>query len=155
MDKLLSKTDIEEIIGKPVNFLIYDQLSYISTVQELFNGYEFVLLLYRTSQYVGHWCGLKKIGNSILFFDSFGLEVDDELKWIRINYKAELSRILYYSPYELEYNDYKLQKDNANTCGRWCALFFLYCTNMDEFIAVFKFYSRFIDLDYLAYLLTE
>lgn len=156
MEKLLSKDDIENIIGSPVNLIVYDELSNINNVKQLFNGYEFVLLLYRTSKNVGHWTGLKMTGpKEITFFDSYGLKVDRELDYIPIRYRAELSRILYYSGYKIEYNDYKLQGDTSNTCGRWVALFFLYCTNIDFFSNIFKIYKKFINLDKLVVLITD
>jgi len=157
MDRLLSKDDIQHIVGKPILFYVYDDLEHIDNYRDFFKGYNLILILYRTEKYVGHWVCIKKIGNKVMFFDSYGFKVDEELEWVPIHYHANLSRILYYSPFTIEYSQYKLQADRegVNDCGRWCALFLRYATDIDLFGRIFKIYQKVIDIDTLCVLLTD
>lgn len=165
-DKLLSKKDIDKILGHPIpgidgsasspcKFVLYDDLPSIRNYEELFGGYNNVLLLYRTSETIGHWVGLKNFKNDILFFDSFGMSIDDQLEHTPINYRAELSRILLNCPKTIHYNDTKFQDDNSTVCGRYVALFFKYCTNIELFIEILETASKYIEADDLVCLLTQ
>ncbi len=156
MEKLLNKRDIENIIGEELPFYTNASLSYINNVNDLFKNGDKILLLYiPPNSNVGHWVGLKKVKNQILYFDSFGRLPDAPLDEIGGNIKADLSRILYGTKLGLQYSDKKLQHDFANTCGRWVALFFLYCTDIDKFSNIFYNLKNDIDLDKLVYYLTE
>lgn len=153
--KLLSKKDIDKILDTPCKFVVYDDLCKIRNHNELFDGYDNILLLYRTSENIGHWVGLKKIKNNILFFDSFGMSVDDQLEHTPINYRAELSKILYNCPYQIHYNDTKFQDEKSTVCGRYVALFFKYCTDIDLFSKILKTAGEYIEPDDLVCLLTQ
>lgn len=157
MDKLLSYKDIEDITGFKVNFILYDELKDIKRLEDIFKDIynNCVLILYRTAPRVGHWIGMKKIDNKILFYDSYGEFIDDQLSYT-IPYMANLSKLLYNSDYEVHYNNIKLQGE-APICGRYAALFFKYCTNIDLFSNIIKESAKELNIsnDELTYLLTK
>ena len=79
----------------------------------------------------GHWCSLLRNGNRILWFDSYGVYPDGQLKFINDDMnkvldqdKNEILRLMKTasSNFTLEYNhhDFQSQSDDVATCGRWC-----------------------------------
>lgn len=156
MNRLLSKDDIEHICGHPIKMIIYDDLKKINDISSIFQKkYDnCVLLLYRTSINKGHWVGMKKIDNKILFFDSYGDHPDDQIDY-SLPCNAFLSCLLLISNYEVHYNNHRLQGDYP-VCGRYVAIFFKYCTDIDEFPKLLLKYTKKYKLknDELIYLLT-
>ena len=85
---------------------------------------------------------ISKLDNGdIDFFDSFSSKPDHELKDIPKQFKMEngmeypyLTKLLYESPYQIEYNDKVIQHKDSCCCGRYCAIR-LSCPNLtiDEF----------------------
>ena len=138
MNELWSNRQVKQFVNKPMNFVYYDQLKNMRDWRDLFGRCKRVLLLYsdpNISVTMGHWVGLKIVGNRLIFFDSYGYNPDDGLKFITYPYQAELARILYNSPYDLHYNGIKLQSDDTAVCGRYVALFLKYCGyDVDKFV---------------------
>ena len=136
--KLLNKEEVEDIAGHKVNMVIYDDLYNINNIDDIFkNNYNnCVLLLYRIAENMGHWCAMKKINNKILFFDSYGGHIDDQLSYSP--FSAQLSKLLYNCNYDIHYNNEKLQGEKSACCGRFCGLFFKYCKDIDLFSKIFK-----------------
>lgn len=131
MKKPLSGDDVMKIAGNKSKVLTYPQLSKYQTIDEVLGKDGTAIILYQTSNNYGHWVGLLKRGNRIEIFDPIGVKPDDELKFINKHYRKvsnqhhpHLSYLLYNSPYAIEYNHDKLQKDdkNVSTCGRHVGL---------------------------------
>ncbi len=161
MDKLLSVSDIRALVKQPIRFVTYPELTHFNTWRDLFKGFDNILLLYsdpNINPKVGHWVALNKTKYCINYFDSYGREPDRILEDITYKYKNELCRILYHVPFPIHYNDIKLQDDKSMVCGRYVALFFVYCTDKVE-----KFVNTLIEdaeklgitTDQLAYELTK
>lgn len=130
--KALSNFDLLKLVDGLANVVIYDQIYKYKTVDELLGPYGAVFILYLFKPKYGHWCCLiKRTPKIIEFFDSYGGPPDEVLDHIPKDFKKKshqdycyLSRLLWQSPYSIEYNDYNFQKHGANikTCGRFAAL---------------------------------
>jgi len=132
MDYSLSDLDIKTYLGHMVKIITYKELYKYQSIDQLLSPYDVVVILYEVKPNNGHWTILFRRNSKVIeFFDSYGLEVDDELKLINNKYRNQLkenfnylTQLIYDSPYELEYNNYKFQKldHKINTCGRWILL---------------------------------
>lgn len=158
MDRLLTPKDVSNIVGFPINVLLYDDFKNFDNIEDAFiehkngcipikrNG---CLMLYRFGENFGHWCSLSKDRNgNLTFFDPYGQFIDDCLDYTPINYKGYLSKLLYKyvcKGGKVEYNNDKLQKlsNNIATCGRWCG-FYLRFHNIpiDIFGDIFDEYKK-------------
>jgi hypothetical protein len=99
----------------------------------------YVFILIETKKRCGHWSVLCRLGNGatdgkLFYFDSYGLGVDEELKYVSPFWRKELrenekklTKLIKDCPYQLFYNAKQLQsrKNFDNTCARWCILFVL------------------------------
>lgn len=123
----LTNDDIMKITDGNCNILSYSDLYHINDIDEAFGGKNNLVLLYEISDSVGHWVVLLKRGNNIEFFDSYGMQIDEELAYTGNYYKdgeAHLTRLLKSSKYSYFSNKTRFQerKTDVNTCGRHCAL---------------------------------
>jgi len=127
----LSDSDVMRLVGHKARVLIYDELKKFKTLDEALSHHGAIFLLYQQRKDYGHWVAVIKTGNKIEFFDPYGIWPDNELDWVSKETniklgqdKPYLSILMFNSPYELTYNNYKFQKKGSgiNTCGRWSAL---------------------------------
>lgn len=147
MKKPLSNFDIIKIVGDCL-ILTYDQLKDYNNIDDILNINGICILLYQTKKGYGHWCALLKRQDFIEFFDPLGYKPDDELLKVPSNLRKilgqdqpHLSYLLLSSPYNIEFNNYKLQKNvkDVNTCGRHCAMRCLFIEyNIDEYYNMIK-----------------
>ena len=138
----LSEDDIKNYLGNDTLILTYPDLSRYETIDQLFNGRSYVILLYLQSQFAGHWTSILNYtlnGQRIIeHHDSYGISPDRELtfnsplvnrqlgqgtKYLTLLYKKALQ-----NGYKVIYNKTKLQQFNKdklthistiNTCGRF------------------------------------
>lgn len=147
--KALSNDEISYLLDGKVKVLTYPELSKYKNIDQLLKPYGCAIILYQTRKNFGHWIALIKQGPNIIeHFDSYGIKPDNELKFVKSNMRRELGQdyphltyLLYHSPYQLSYNQYKLQKmkKNISTCGRWSvARCILKDMPLDEFAKLFK-----------------
>jgi len=149
MDQLIAKQigyslsghDIHELTHNKCNVIGYpDLLNRFSSLQQAMGEHKAVVILYETKDKIapdgerdvyGHWVCIFEIAPGVAeFFDSYGIRVDDELKFISPEYAFEtkqmgrLTDLIKASPYRVVYNKVRLQtKGKAiETCGRWVAL---------------------------------
>lgn len=132
MDVSLSNDDISEYLGNKVNILRYDQLNDYSNIDDVLDPYGRAVILYfwKAKPCVGHWtCVFKTPRNTIEFFNSYGTVPDKTLNDIPLAFKKShgedfktLTKLLYDSGYEIEYNDKCLQQNDSSVCGRYCIL---------------------------------
>lgn len=127
MDKSLSDSDIYNALKGKCKIIDYPKVSKYKTIDQLLSPYGCAVILFLRAPNFGHWTCVFKVKNKVEFFDSYGYYPDDELKLIdpefnENNYQNHtyLLKLMDNSPYELEYNDHKLQQfgDGINTCGR-------------------------------------
>ena len=125
----LSGTDMLKAFDNKINLYSYDQLQYINSIDELLQPYGRAIILYfwNMSPKIGHYCCVfKNKNNNIEFFDPFG-SIEQTLKQIPKQFKTlsgqdypKLTELLYECPYEVEYNDKKIQSEKTSVCGRYC-----------------------------------
>lgn len=146
----LSDSDVLKLVENKANVLVYSDLQKYNTLDEALGPHGAIFLLYETQPDYGHWTCMFKMddGKTIEFFDPYGIFPDNQLEWVPKNFREvsgqmypQLTALLYYSPYNLTYNEHKFQKKGAgiNTCGRWSALR-LVCRDMSlkKFAEIFK-----------------
>jgi hypothetical protein len=142
VDIALSKSDLLKMFDGRLNIYVYNEIKKFNTIDELLGMYGRAIILYNWEPGWGHWVSISKLDNGdIDFFDSFSSKPDHELKDIPKQFKMEngmeypyLTKLLYESPYQIEYNDKVIQHKDSCCCGRYCAIR-LSCPNLtiDEF----------------------
>ena len=139
--KSLSTDDIYKIMGGYVKIVPYPDLEKYNSVDELFKDKMPVIIYFIESkkggQYMGHFEALKKLGNVIEFFDSYGLAPDKCREWLSHQKlvdlkedKPELTRLLSKAEkdgYFVLWNTFQYQdyRHNISTCGKWACAFLL------------------------------
>jgi len=109
---LLSKADTE--------VFLYSELKNIQDIDELLLRGSAIILYEKTRGDIGHWVCLTKRNNTIEYFDSYG-RPPDPIKYLH-GKRPYLSKLLFYSDYDLEYNEHNYQKAGMSTCGRHCII---------------------------------
>lgn len=133
-DLIMTPMSGEEMLeyNPDARLLKYTQLYDFRTIDEAFSHFNKIILLYLIdSASSGHWTCLMRYPeqNRIEFFDSYGLGIDDEEKYVprklahtfKEDYK-KLSELLNKSQYKITYSKYKLQGSKSETCGRFVSL---------------------------------
>lgn len=129
----LSGIDIYNTCEKNIKIIKYGEICEYQTIDQLFGQYDAIALLYESKPNYGHWVLLLRHSdiNTIEFFCSYGLFIDDHLKYIDKNFKQQtnqdfiyLSKLLLDSGYKIIYNNVKIQKlkKGVSTCGRHICL---------------------------------
>ena len=126
------------------NIMKYSELKKYNNINELIpdTGYKIILIEQKHNQ--GHWCVLIKKKDSIIWFDSYGIQPDNELNFVsKITNKLlkqepnQIRLLMASSSPDLKrfYSKTRYQKNgnHINTCGRWVALaiFLLYQLDYD------------------------
>lgn len=129
--KPMSDSDIDYYFPES-KILTNEEIGKFNTIDELLpNKTDWVFILYQQSPNYGHWCLLTKKNNILNFFDSYGGDVDNPIKWIskskqrELNEKPFLTNLINKSKYKYVYNgiDFQNNKNNKiSTCGRHCCL---------------------------------
>jgi len=118
-------TSDEYILNKiKTNIVTYSELKNVNNIDDVFINDSCIILYEKTAGDVGHWCCMVKRNNLISYFDSYGREPDPYI-YLRGQYPY-LSKLLYKSPYNLEYNEYDYQSKNVSTCGHHCIVRILF-----------------------------
>ena len=128
----LSADDILKITDNRCDVMVYTDLHKITDINQLFENKDAVVILYQAKENYGHFISLLKHSDHILeFFDPYGFDIDEELKFSEFNIREHegqlvphLKHLIDNSGYQLIVNKQKLQqfKKDVNTCGRWCAV---------------------------------
>ena len=155
----LSNQDIINYLGNDTKILEYKDLNNYKSIDEILQGErDYIIILIETSNNKGHWTALLKYDGILEHFDSYGLDVDKELGFIKNSMKRllgedtkQLTYLIDSSPYECIYNNVQLQskKDWDSTCGRWVIdriLHFRKGMNLKEYI---NYLNYFVDLNNL------
>lgn len=130
--KALSDSELIKLVDGKAKVVTYDKLYQYHNIDELLEPYGAVFLLYLFKPRYGHWTAvIKRNHNTIEYFDSYGQVPDEVLDYIPISFRKKthqdypyLSRLLWKSPYNIEYNEHHFQKHKPDikTCGRFAAL---------------------------------
>jgi len=93
-DTSLSTNDILKIMNNNVNIITYPDLKNYKDINDLFSGSPNVILYFEEDKkgqnVIGHWEALKKVGNTIQFFDGYGIAPDYCRKWLSQNKLIDL-----------------------------------------------------------------
>lgn len=148
--KPLSSDEMLEALDYKCNIVKYSELKNYKNINDILGEYKKCILLYETKLNYGHWTCLykNKKKNTIFFFDSYGFVIDDELNFIpHYNKKIlnsdyrYLTKLLYKSKCNIEYNEYELQdfSPDVSTCGRWVIVrLLLNNLSVESFYNLFK-----------------
>jgi hypothetical protein len=139
----LSQEDLIQYLGN-IKVITYPELSRYETIEQVFNGKSYIILLYLQSPNTGHWVTLLNYnldGHKIIEHnDSYGLYPDSELNFNSPTLNKQLGQGIKYltllynkaikeKSYKVIYNKEKLQKlrgdklnqtNEINNCGRYC-----------------------------------
>ncbi len=107
--------------------VLYKELAYVSSLEELFSDCDIIFLLYQPLDgNIGHWVALSKFGRNIEYFCSYGLPPDTPItRWFRDGQRKYLGELFTKgNNYYIRYNAHPFQKraNDITTCGRWCLL---------------------------------
>lgn len=150
MDYPLSDDDILKAVKGKTNIILYSDLPYVKNVDQILYPYGSCILLYEQFPASGHWVvlTLNKKKNELEYFNSYGEHPDEFLQVVDDKLKKQLnedypylSKLLLDSPYNLAYNQYKLQKEGNDiaTCGRYVVLrVLLKELPLDTFVKIFN-----------------
>ena len=158
----LSSNEISNALGGECKIIRYTKISQYKDIDSFLGPNGCAVILFETGKDFGHWICLFKYpdNKTIEFFDPYGYKPEDEKEFMPREYHGAynyISRMLYNSPYEVEYNDYPFQQDKEgiNTCGRWTiSRLLLRDIDINRFIKLFK-KSKGINPDILVTLFTE
>lgn len=151
--KSFSNDDIKKLVDTKI--IIYNELSKYKHIDDALHPNGTLVILYMYKESYGHWtCLIKRDENTIEHFDSYpNMKPDDELSFIDNEFRKEhnewypyLTKLLYDSGYNIEYNDQKLQEKHSDirTCGRWVvARIFYKDVSIDDFIKFFTSNSKY------------
>ncbi len=113
----------------------YSALENYDTIEELLPeqfDYRFILIENKLNS--GHWTSLCRYKNTIYYFDSYGVKIDGQWKFIpnfvriALNQDSnDLTKLLNKAKkegFKVESNKVKYQsdEDHVNTCGRYCIM---------------------------------
>ena len=126
IDYPYSDADIRSILGS-VPIHKYPELKGMTTPDALFKGNKAAILLFLTEgKNSGHWIVVLDHDTHYEVFDSFGMAIDGNRKWLDKEKLLEfgqtlplLSNLLGRGQKPVDHNTTKLQADDADTCGRW------------------------------------
>jgi len=122
----MSDSDLRLILGADLKIIQYSDLSNVQFLSELLpKPTDYLILLYETSQNVGHWTALLRYHNLYEFFDPYGMMPDKALTWIPAQRRKMLGQSEPYLSELLDktdnwvYNTTRYEKMNSkvNTCG--------------------------------------
>lgn len=140
VDTALSDTQVRQIAREPSfqgaeafnpNIITYTQLQDIDDIDDILSDDGTCVILFQEqNDHTGHYCCVFKRGNTICFFDPYGVEPDLQKTYFgrganqRYYQTPELAKLLIQSPYKIDYNDVQIQQDGNDiaTCGRHCVL---------------------------------
>lgn len=128
----LSDTDIRLLLRNKTNIVRYRDMHTFHNIDQLIMPHGNCVILYETSENMGHWCCLVWRGHDqIEFFDPYGKSMDSQLKYIHPHFarathqdQMYLTRLVNHSKYKLYNNKTAFQKlrSDVKSCGRWCCL---------------------------------
>lgn len=139
------------------NVIKYSELGNYKSIEEILpNDRSYKIVLIEENYNSGHWTCLLRYGDTIEWFDSYGLDVDCELKFINAVKRRLLGEgrnilrdlLKKVKGKKVIYNHYKFQKlSNCScTCGRWVILRILMMKNffydLEEFQKFIKKYKK-------------
>ena len=143
--KPLSDKEIVDLLDGRTVVRKYNELDRFDTIDELIAPYGNCVILLETAQNYGHWICIKKTGNMISFFDSYGGFPDNQKHYVNEDFLKrsgqkynKICELLHKASfnYLVEFSNRKLQdikKPKIATCGYWCVCFIKSGLTVDDF----------------------
>jgi len=131
MDYMVSSEDLKNILGDDLKIITFSDLKNYNDIYELLPKKKDYCVIFYTDDIkngvnIGHWTCLMRYKNYFEFFDSYGLTVNEELKFIspdkRKRYGEEtdyLENLLKPVKHNYNHHDFQAWNDEVSTCGRW------------------------------------
>jgi len=129
----LTANDMLRIADGKTNIIVYEDLEGVNNIDEVLSPYDACIILYQTAEDFGHWVTLLKTSeNTLEFYDSYGLSIDEELNTDNEFHKRihegkivpHLTHLIQQSGYKVKSNRERLQEnlEDVNSCGRYASL---------------------------------
>ena len=140
----LSDADILKRLHGKTKVLVYSDFQEYDDLDNLLAPYGNVVFLLKMMPNYGHWMCIKRTGDRISFFDSYGEFPDKQKKHVPKGFLKEsgqsynkLCELLLKASYKytIEFSEYKYQKKDGKTatCGQWCCVFIESGLTTDDF----------------------
>ena len=135
---LVSNFDIQKKVKHKLRIIQYKDLFEYDNLLELIpEPFSILVILINTSPSGNaHWVCLIRNGTKLIYFDSYGKGIDQELKYISKQFRKKLHetkpylsidirKLMSTQGFTLEYNKIPFQKysPNINTCGKFVVFF--------------------------------
>lgn len=129
-----SNFDIMDCLNCDADKIIkYSELKQYNSLQELLpDRMDYKIILLETDKNTGHWTCVIRMNNVIECFNSYGVSIDSEFKYIpdwieRMlgqNNRFLTNLIKKDNTFKIVNNNYEFQSKDKDvaTCGRWCVL---------------------------------
>lgn len=147
----LNGREVNDIVGEPIGGLLFSQAKDMD-LEDMFKN-DRCLINYHHKDNMGHWVAMRRDRTgeyseghhpTIYYFNPSGNTVDGAIDHLPKDYREETNqdyphilKKLYDSDYKVKYMDYPIQKNNTNTCGRYCGLFLRYPLDENQFVEIF------------------
>jgi len=129
----LSGEDVLELTGRRCRVIKYNELMFISSIDEVLDVDGSVIILYQKEEQKGHFCLLtnRYKEGSLYFFDPYGYDIDQEVKLADFQIRnmggeivPHLTHLIEKSNYDLivSKTQYQEFEEHVNTCGRHCVV---------------------------------
>ncbi len=138
--------DLERMLGPAAeytNLMEYNELRDVRTAEDLFSGdTKAVLILLEIetpgAPKVGHWITLLDLGDHYEHFDSYGIDMDEELAITHEH--PYLSDLFRHPRKKLVQTPQRLQarREHVNTCGRYCVVRARLMGRLQQFIQLIQ-----------------
>ena len=136
MKEYTSDSQLRELFGAGFSkdIIKYSDIEKYKTIDQLLpKKKDFKIILLESSYNSGHWVALLKYGDTIEFFNSYGLKVGSQLDMNSALVNRQLDQDVKYlnillnkamKKYNIIYNKRRFQKVDPNiaTCGKWVSL---------------------------------
>lgn len=141
----LGDNEIKMLLGGQTVVRLYKDLANFNTIDEVIAPYGNCVFLLETKPNFGHWVCIKRIGNMVSFFDSYGGFPDNQKHHINEDFLAQsgqkynkLCELLHKASFTslVEFSNRRLQNiknPNIATCGYWCVCFIKSGLTVDDF----------------------
>jgi hypothetical protein len=109
----------------------YSELINYKNLDELLpKPFDYTIILLETNRNQGHWVVILRLGNVIELFNSYGVPIDSEFRYIPDTIERWLGQSTRYltnlvkknNKFKIVSNTYKFQSKDSATCGRWVIL---------------------------------
>ena len=175
MNYMVNIEDMRNRLGNDIKIISFPDLEKYNDINELLpKKKDYCIIFYiednKDNIDIGHWTCLYKYNNVYYFFDSYGINENNELSYIPKNKRIKYNENINYLHNLLKNknvinNKYQYQKfkNNINTCGRYVLIIlylFIYKNiyNFDDIHKILLKYQRkynFKSMDELSVFLTD